>query len=47
VDPLIGVALIPVALLAVAGLVRAARAPELPADPNERIEFDEAPHSFP
>jgi len=47
VDPLIGVALIPVALLAVAGLVRAARAPEVPPDPNDRIELDEAPRSFP
>ena len=41
-DPLVGVALVPVALLALAGVVRAARE----YDPDERADFNEATRRF-
>ena len=46
VDPLAGVALLPVALLALAGLVRAARMPTVEYDPEERADFNEATRRF-
>jgi hypothetical protein len=46
VDPLVGVALLPVALLALAGLVRAARVPTDEYHPDERADFNEGTRRF-
>jgi len=46
VDPLVGVAILPLTVLALAGIIRAARTPTGDYDQDERADFNDATRRF-